>query len=130
MNLTLISEIPSFFNDQLGFNLQSSGLLGILPFFTLFVATVASGMIFEYCQEVLGWKTRTVRQVAEYIAFGASSLVLIGCGFVQDRPYLAYFLMVLSQVSSFHPSKVSLTVMIFLSLVVLWCLTMWYHLLL
>jgi hypothetical protein len=100
VNLTLVSEIPSFLTDQLGFDIRSAGLLGILPFFALFLGSLCFGLFFEHCQQVRGWKVRTVRQVAEYMAFGVSSLVLIVCGFMTD-PYIAYSLVILTEVTLF-----------------------------
>jgi hypothetical protein len=100
VNLTLVSEIPSFLTDQLGFDIRSAGLLGILPFFALFLGSLCFGLFFEHCQQVRGWKVRTVRQVAEYMAFGVSSLVLIVCGFMTD-PYIAYSLVILTEVFFF-----------------------------
>jgi hypothetical protein len=100
VNLTLVSEIPSFLTDQLGFDIRSAGLLGILPFFALFLGSLCFGLLFEHCQQVRGWKVRTVRQVAEYMAFGVSSLVLIVCGFMTD-PYIAYSLVILTEVFFF-----------------------------
>jgi hypothetical protein len=95
--LTLLSEIPSFFTDQLGFHIQSAGLLGIIPFLALFLSTILFGIIFEYCQVTLQWKVNTIRQTAGYIAFGASSIVLILCGFMKD-PFVAYSFMILTEV--------------------------------
>lgn len=74
-----------------------SGILGIIPFFVLFLGTIGFGLFFEYCQESRQWSVYTIRQVAQYLGLGVTSIFLIACSFAND-PYLAFSLVVLSQV--------------------------------
>lgn len=50
----------------------------------LFIFTIGFGRIFNYCQRERGWTTRQVRQCAQYIAWGGSSVFLLVCGYVDN----------------------------------------------
>jgi len=89
----LLTEIPSYLTDELGYDLTSSGLLSIAPYAANFVAVIVFAMMFEEFQVNKGWNDRSVRQVASQIAYGGSSLCLIACGFM-DIPGLAFTFMV------------------------------------
>ena len=97
----LLSEMPSFLTSQLNFEIESAGLLCIAPYAALFVTTIGFGKLFDYLQEHRGWKTRTVRQVAQFIAFMGSGNILLLCGFMDDR-YVAFGCLVVAQVSKYY----------------------------
>jgi hypothetical protein len=92
--------MPSFFTDELGFDLTSAGILCVFPYLALFVSTMLFGVIFEYLQNHRGWSVTKVRNYAEYICFIGSTGGLIVCGFM-DNKYLAYVFMIITQVSRF-----------------------------
>lgn len=92
----LLSEMPSYLTDQLGFDLGAAGILCVAPYTALFITSLLWGSVFYSMQIHYGWTTRTVRQVAQFIAFGASSLVLMVAAFVRDR-WLAYACLILAQ---------------------------------
>lgn len=92
----LLSEMPSYLTDVLGFDLTTSGLLCIVPYASLFITSLGFGFTFDYLQKKYHWSTRTVRQVAMFIGLGLSSTFLIICGYVNNA-YLSFFMMVLSQ---------------------------------
>ncbi len=98
IGFTLLSEMPSYLTDVLGFNLESAGILSVFPFLALFVSSLSFGKFFNFLQLDHGWRVYTVRQVAQYISIGGSSLCLIICGYLTDK-YAAYCFMVLSLVS-------------------------------
>ncbi len=90
--------MPSFFNDNLGFDIASAGWMCVFPYLALFLSSLCFGAIFEYMQDEYGWTTDTVRQVSQYIAYGGSGVGLIVCGFMDDA-YGAYVFMIFTQVS-------------------------------
>jgi MFS family permease len=94
--ITLLSEMPSYLTDQLGFDLSSAGLLSVLPYFMLFVFVFGSGRIFHYLHTEGGWTTRGVRQTAQQLGFLGAGLGLILCGFIPNVP-VAFTFMVLGQ---------------------------------
>ena len=85
----LLSEMPSFLTEELGFSLQSAGILCVAPYAGMFVVTILGGKIFDYLQTNYYWKPRTIRQVAQFIAFGGSGTFLLICGFMNNK-YMAY----------------------------------------
>jgi hypothetical protein len=46
----LLSEIPSFLTDALGFDLEESGLLSVVPYFTNFCSVLLFAQVFENLQ--------------------------------------------------------------------------------
>jgi hypothetical protein len=46
----LLSEIPSFLTDALGFDLEESGLLSVAPYFTNFISVLLFAQVFETMQ--------------------------------------------------------------------------------
>lgn len=96
--MTLLSEMPSYLTDILGFNLQSAGILCVFPYLILFLSTMSFGTIFEYLQRERHWSTDNVRQVSQGIALIGSITGLIICGFMNDK-YIAYAFMIVTQVS-------------------------------
>ena len=48
----LLSEIPSFLTDALGFDLEESGLLSVAPYFTNFISVLLFAQVFETLQVI------------------------------------------------------------------------------
>eukprot|EP00981_Chlorochromonas_danica_P015105 scaffold10498_cov179-Ochromonas_danica.AAC.7 len=97
VGFTLLSEMPSFFTDELGFDLTSAGVMCIFPYLALFIFTLAFGRIFHYLQVHHNYSTDTVRQVSEYIAFVGSVGGLLIAGYLNSNAYAAYVFVILSQ---------------------------------
>ena len=91
----LLSEIPSYFTEELGFELEESSLLSIAPYLTQLASVVGFGQLFKYLQQQRGWPTRKVRQYAQFIAFGGASVCLVICSFSPD-PYMGFAFVVIS----------------------------------
>lgn len=91
----LLSEIPSFLTDSLGFDLEESGLLSVAPYFTNFCSVLLFAQIFETMQLKHNWSVRRVRQVAMQFCILGSGFSLVICGFLDNR-YAAFGFMVLS----------------------------------
>jgi len=94
---TLLSEMPSYLTDVLGFDLQSAGILCIFPYIALFISTISYGYIFNYLQVKYLWTSNTVRIVAMLLTYVGSSIILVICAF-QENKYAAYIFMIISQV--------------------------------
>lgn len=90
--------MPSYLTSQLGFSLTLAGELCIVPYAALFFATMGFSELFGYLQREHNWETRTVRQCAQFIAFGGAPLALVVCGFV-DSPYGGFACIVVAQVN-------------------------------
>lgn len=46
----LLTELPSFLNDELGYDIESSGLLSIAPFIANLLSVIVFAQIFDYLQ--------------------------------------------------------------------------------
>ena len=92
----LLSELPSYFEDILGFDSTAAGTLLIAPYLALFMSTLLFGIMFEYFQQKQGMNTRTVRQIAQYIAFGGGVMFLNICAYLKGK-YQAYACIIVAQ---------------------------------
>mmetsp|Transcript_9413 Transcript_9413/g.14194 ORF Transcript_9413/g.14194 Transcript_9413/m.14194 type:complete len:528 (-) Transcript_9413:55-1638(-) len=91
---TMLSELPSYLTEVLGFDLASAGMLSVAPYVANFLSAVGFGMMFNRLQAE-GWSNRQIRQTAQQIAFVGSCACLVLCGFVQS-PGVTVALMVLA----------------------------------
>ena len=98
VNFTLLSEMPSFFTDVLGFDLRAAGILCVFPYMALFVSAIGFGKMFEYLEHSCGWQVTTVRWAAQFSAYFCSGIGLILCGYVSNAMG-AYAFMIITLVS-------------------------------
>lgn len=56
----MLAEIPSFLTDQLGYNIESAGLIAVLPYVAQLTSTLGFGSMFNRLQEEYDWSTRQV----------------------------------------------------------------------
>lgn len=78
----LLTELPSFLNDELGYDIESSGLLSIAPFLANLISVIIFARIFDHLQANKGWTIRGIRQTASQISYLGASFCLIICGFL------------------------------------------------
>lgn len=100
IGFTLLSEMPSFLTDELGFNLSSAGVMCVFPYLALFLSTVVFGKLFNYLQDEYDVPTDTIRQMAEFISLIGASVGLLICGFLENS-YAAYCMLIVTQVSPY-----------------------------
>lgn len=97
IGFTLMSEMPSYLTDILGFDLDSAGIYCIYPYLALFFSTLIFARVFDYLQRERAWSNNDVRVTAMFIALLGSGMGLVVCGFL-DAKFAAYTFMVLTQV--------------------------------
>ena len=97
IGFTLLSEMPSYLTDILGFDLESAGILCVFPYAALFVSTLSFARLFDYLQREKQWQVKHVRRAAMFIAYMGSATGLVICGFLDDK-YAAYTFMIITQV--------------------------------
>eukprot|EP01036_Dinobryon_divergens_P026695 gene26696-35372_t len=98
VGFTLLSELPTYLTEVLGFDLSSAGILCVFPYLALLIATVFFSRVFESLENDYKWKVRSVRQCAQQIAFGGVAIGIAAAGFIESR-YLAYGCMIVVQFS-------------------------------
>lgn len=91
----ILSELPSYLTDELGYNLESAGFLSIAPYAANYISVLLFGHVFRHIQMTYQWSNRFVRQVAMWIALVGTGICLVICGFLV-QPELAYSVMVVS----------------------------------
>jgi hypothetical protein len=56
----MLAEIPSFLTDQLGYNIESAGVLAVLPYLAQLTSSLGFGSMFNKLQDEYDWSTRQV----------------------------------------------------------------------
>jgi MFS family permease len=92
----LLTEFPSYLHSVLGFDLQTSGLLCIIPYSVLFIMCISFGYLFNYLEHKKQWSIKSIRQTAQTVAL-SSSVFLVICGVIHNQnKWLAFIFMVLA----------------------------------
>ncbi len=93
----LLSEMPSFLTQVLGFSKSQAGILSMPPYVALFMSVLFFGRGFTYLQTHCHWHVHTMRLTAQTVSLAGSSVCLIVVVFCGHVP-TAYALLVLAQV--------------------------------
>eukprot|EP00043_Microstomoeca_roanoka_P000892 m.29807 g.29807 ORF g.29807 m.29807 type:complete len:547 (-) comp10552_c0_seq2:219-1859(-) len=77
---TLLTCLPTYFNDVLRFNISSGGIYSSIPYMALFLVTLAGGQIADFLRVKRQWSTTWVRKLLNSSAyvFGVAFLILAG----------------------------------------------------
>ena len=90
--------MPAYVTDVFKFSLEESGSLCMLTYFAVFASTLLFGKLFSDLKSTYhGLRVGTVRLWAMVIAFGATSLLLVGASFITER-HTAFAVLLTSQV--------------------------------
>lgn len=114
--------MSTFLSDVLKFDIRSSGILSIFPYFSLFLFTILFGKLFNSLESkdhkinliitsftIKQWERGYVRKVSMIIAYIVSSFFLLFCGFPINR-YVSVLMLVISQVIKFFISIFQLSI--------------------
>jgi hypothetical protein len=77
----LMSEMPSYMNEELNFDLQSAGLLCIAPYIGNWITAFFSGKVADHLIQRKGWSVRDTRQVFNRIGQLIPAMLLIVGGY-------------------------------------------------
>ncbi|PWA45055.1 Major facilitator superfamily [Artemisia annua] len=91
----LLTWMPTYYNQVLGFNLTESGLFCVLPWLTMAFSANLGGWIADTLVSK-GWSVTTVRKVMQSIGFLGPAFFLSQLSHV-DSPAMAVFCMACSQ---------------------------------
>lgn len=80
---TLLTCLPSFFNDVLQFDIADAGWKASMPYLLLFILANVGGLIADWMIEVKGYSRGFVRKLFNTAAFAGAALFLILTGFVK-----------------------------------------------
>ncbi|XP_046556711.1 uncharacterized transporter slc-17.2-like [Haliotis rubra] len=91
---TLLTDIPTFLNEVLDFNITENGLLSSIPYLSQAVSGMLSGQMADYIRSRKFLSTTATRKIFQAIAFIGSGVCLIGTGFVNvENRYVAIVLL-------------------------------------
>ncbi|XP_049792913.1 vesicular glutamate transporter 1-like isoform X3 [Schistocerca nitens] len=74
---TLLTELPTFMKEQLGFDLQSAGLLGSLPYLVMGTVVQGGGCLADWLRAGGQLTTTQVRKLLNCGAFSCQTLFLV-----------------------------------------------------
>ena len=92
----LLSEVPSYLTDVLGFDLSTAGVLSTLPFGGMMAVSLCNGQWLYRRQKYDGWSVRKVRLIAQTIGMVGPSVALILCAYTTDNKWVSYFFICLA----------------------------------
>ncbi|KAM6922920.1 sialin [Lycodopsis pacificus] len=78
---TLLTLLPTYMNDVLGFSIQQNGLLSALPYVGCAVFAVVSGQLADYLRETCLYRTVTVRKCFSVVGMLGPALFLVAVGY-------------------------------------------------
>eukprot|EP00045_Choanoeca_perplexa_P006649 m.57291 g.57291 ORF g.57291 m.57291 type:complete len:592 (-) comp13717_c0_seq2:131-1906(-) len=90
---TLLTCLPTYFNDVLRFDIQSGGINAAVPYFALFVVTLIGGQIADYVRTHDLMSTAAIRKLLNTTCYIFASLFLVLAGYVhqgQNTTAVAY----------------------------------------
>ncbi|XP_063878458.1 sialin-like isoform X1 [Scylla paramamosain] len=93
---TLLTELPTYFNKILHFDMSTNGLSSALPYIVQCLAAVSWGMFVDILQKRNVLSVKTVRKLSTSLALYSSAACLIGMMWVNCDPTVAMVVMCLA----------------------------------
>ncbi|XP_062375636.1 sialin [Sardina pilchardus] len=86
---TLLTLLPTYMNDILGFSIKQNGMLSALPYLGCWLLALLGGQLADYLRETCLVRTVVVRKVFSLIGMVGPALFLIAAGFTNCNYVLA-----------------------------------------
>lgn len=86
---TLLTLLPTYMNDILGFSIQQNGMLSALPYLGCAISAVLSGQIADYLRETCAYPTVIVRKSFSLIGMIGPAVFLVAAGYTGCNYILA-----------------------------------------
>ncbi|XP_031735090.1 sialin isoform X1 [Anarrhichthys ocellatus] len=93
---TLLTLLPTYMNDVLGFSIQQNGLLSALPYVGCAVFAVVSGQLADYLRETCLYRTVTVRKCFSVVGMLGPAVFLVAVGYTGCNYTLAVTFLTIS----------------------------------
>jgi MFS family permease len=81
LNFSLLSELPSYLEGELGFSASTAGVLSTLPFALMFITATGMGQLLFSMQKYRGWSTKRVRRIAQTVGLVGPASCMLVCGY-------------------------------------------------
>ena len=85
LQFMLLSELPSYLQDQLGFSVSNAGVLSTIPFAFMFIVGSGMGQFLFNRQKYHGWSTVSVRLFAQTVGMIGPAIFMLLCAYGQDQ---------------------------------------------
>lgn len=92
---TMLTWMPSYLNQVLGFDVENSGAVSVMPYLACFACSMLSGVIADKLTKS-GMKVEKVRKVMQFSGEMTAGIALGVAGYINDNIPLVIFLLVLS----------------------------------
>jgi len=92
---TMLTWMPSYLNQVLGFDVENSGAVSVLPYLACFACSMLSGVIADKLTKN-GMKVEGVRKVMQFSGEMTAGIALGIAGYINNNVPLVIFLLVLS----------------------------------
>uniref|UniRef100_A0A8C9Y7Z9 Sialin n=1 Tax=Sander lucioperca TaxID=283035 RepID=A0A8C9Y7Z9_SANLU len=93
---TLLTLLPTYMNDVLGFSIQQNGMLSALPYIGCAVLAVLSGQLADYLRETCLYPTVVVRKSFSIVGMIGPAVFLLAAGFIGCNYTLAVTFLTIS----------------------------------
>ncbi|KAF3708010.1 Sialin Membrane glycoprotein SP55 [Channa argus] len=93
---TLLTLLPTYMSDVLGFNIKENGILSALPYLGCAVFAVLSGQIADYLRETCHYPTVNVRKSFSAIGMVGPAVFLVAAGYTGCNYILAVTFLTIS----------------------------------
>ncbi|KAK7866131.1 hypothetical protein R5R35_004780 [Gryllus longicercus] len=82
---TLLTEMPSYMNSVLGFELSKNGLLSALPYFVMWILSFVFSWTSDFANKKQWLKLTTSRKLFNTIGHWGPACALLGVGYVEEK---------------------------------------------
>ncbi|KAK0146018.1 Sialin [Merluccius polli] len=93
---TLLTLLPTYMNDVLGFSIQQNGLLSALPYLGCGLLAVLGGQLADYLRETCKYRTVVVRKAFSLAGMVGPAVFLVAAGYTGCNYVLAVGFLTLS----------------------------------
>ncbi|XP_072534238.1 sialin [Salminus brasiliensis] len=102
---TLLTLLPTYMNDVLGFSIKQNGMLSALPYLGCWLLSMGGGQLADYLRETCLFRTVVVRKAFTIIGMMGPAVFLVAAGYTKCNYILAViFLTVSSSLGGFSAS--------------------------
>ncbi|XP_017320087.1 sialin [Ictalurus punctatus] len=102
---TLLTLLPTYMNDILGFSIKENGMLSALPYLGCWLLSMGGGQLADYLRETCLFRTVSVRKAFTIVGMMGPAVFLVAAGYTDCNYILAViFLTVSSTLGGFSAS--------------------------
>ncbi|XP_028844899.1 sialin [Denticeps clupeoides] len=93
---TLLTLLPTYMNDILGFSIKQNGMVSALPYLGCWLVALFGGQLADYLRETLQIRTVIVRKALTLVGMIGPAIFLIAAGYTECNYILAVVFLTIS----------------------------------